>query len=165
MRITISAAPAFFNILLHSFTVLPVVYISSNSIIFLSFIFSGFLFLNSITDQITFSTDNVILSSIGGTAAVAVYNVGSSFKVYFQNFSTSISSVFAPQVNQIVAQKQPMKKLDDIFTRVGRIQFYVISLVLIAGNAFFNLYILLYNRNSFLSFFIKLFIRFINSAC
>lgn len=95
------------------------------------FVFSGFLFLNSITDQITFSTDNVILSSIGGTAAVAVYNVGSSFKVYFQNFSTSISSVFAPQVNQIVAQKQPMKKLDEIFTRVGRIQFYVISLVLI----------------------------------
>ena len=37
------------------------------------FVFSGFLFLNSITDQITFSTDNVILSSIGGTAVVAVY--------------------------------------------------------------------------------------------
>lgn len=95
------------------------------------FVFSGFLFLNSITDQITFSTDNVVLSSVGGTAVVAVYNVGSSFKVYFQNFSTSISSVFAPQVNQLVAQKQPMKKLDEIFVRVGRIQFYVISLVLI----------------------------------
>lgn len=95
------------------------------------FIFSGFLFLNSITDQITFSTDNVILSSVKGTTAVAVYNVGSSFKMYFQNFSTSISSVFAPQVNQLVAQKQPMRELDDIFIRVGRIQFYVISLILI----------------------------------
>lgn len=95
------------------------------------FVFSGFLFLNSITDQITFSTDNIVLSSVGGTAVVAVYNVGSSFKVYFQSFSTSISSVFAPQVNQLVAQKQPMKELDEIFTKVGRIQFYVISLVLI----------------------------------
>lgn len=95
------------------------------------FAFSGFLFLNSITDQITFSTDSVILSSVKGTAAVAVYNVGSSFKVYFQNFSTSISSVFAPKVNQLVAQKQPMRELDEIFIRVGRIQFYVISLVLI----------------------------------
>lgn len=95
------------------------------------FVFSGFLFLNSITDQITFSTDNVVLSSVKGTVAVAIYNVGSSFKIYFQSFSTSISSVFAPQVNLLVAQKQSMQKLDEIFIRVGRIQFYVISLVLI----------------------------------
>lgn len=95
------------------------------------FIFSGFLFLNSLTDQITFSTDNVVLSSVKGTTAVAIYNVGASFKGYFQNFSTSISSVFAPQVNQIVAQNRPMKELDEIFIRIGRIQFYVVSLVLI----------------------------------
>ena len=95
------------------------------------FVFSGFLFLNSITDQITFSTDTVVLSSVKGTAAVAIYNVGSSFKIYFQSFSTSISSVFAPQVNLLVAQKQSMQKLDEMFIRVGRIQFYVISLVLI----------------------------------
>ena len=95
------------------------------------FVFSGYLFLNSITDQITFSTDNVILSSVEGTTAVAIYNVGSSFKGYFQNFSTSISSVFAPQVNQLVAQNHPMKELDEIFIRIGRIQFYVVSLVLI----------------------------------
>ena len=108
------------------------------------FIFSGFLFLNSITDQITFSTDNVILSSVKGTTAVAVYSVGSSFKGYFQNFSTSISSVFSPQVNQIVAQNRPMKELDEIFIRVGRIQFYVVSLILIGycsiGHSFVRLW-------------------------
>lgn len=108
------------------------------------FIFSGFLFLNSITDQITFSTDNVILSSIKGTTAVAVYNIGSSFKNYFQSFSTSISSVFAPQVNQLVAQNRPMKELDEIFIKVGRIQFYVVSLVLIGyctiGHSFIRLW-------------------------
>lgn len=95
------------------------------------FVFSGFLFLNSITDQITFSTDNVVLSATKGTTAVAVYNVGSSFKGYFQNFSTSISSVFSSRVNQLVAQNRPMKELDEIFIRIGRIQFYVVSLVLI----------------------------------
>lgn len=108
------------------------------------FVFSGFLFLNSITDQITFSTDNVILSSVKGTTAVAIYNVGSSFKGYFQNFSTSISSVFSPQVNQIVAQNRPMKELPKIFIRIGRIQFYVVSLVLIGycsiGHSFVRLW-------------------------
>jgi len=95
------------------------------------FIFSGFLFLNSITDQITFSTDNIVLSAIKGTNAVAVYTVGAQFKNYFQQFSTSVSSVFAPSVNMLVAKKQDMKELDALFIRVGRIQFYVVSLVLI----------------------------------
>lgn len=108
------------------------------------FIFSGFLFLNSLTDQITFSTDNVILSSVKGTTAVAIYNVGASFKGYFQNFSTSISSVFASQVNQLVAHNCPMKELDEIFIRIGRIQFYVVSLVLIGycsiGHSFIRLW-------------------------
>ena len=95
------------------------------------FVFSGFLFLNSITDQITFSTDNVVLSAVKGTGAVAVYTIGSQFKNYFQQFSTSISSVFAPSVNLMVAQNQDMRDLDELFVRIGRVQFYVVSLVLI----------------------------------
>ena len=95
------------------------------------FIFSGFLFLNSITDQITFSTDNIVLGAVKGTGAVAVYTVGSQFKGYFQQFSTSISSVFAPSVNLMIAKNQSMGEINDLFIRVGRVQFYVISLVLI----------------------------------
>jgi O-antigen/teichoic acid export membrane protein len=108
------------------------------------FIFSGFLFLNSITDQITFSTDNIVLSAVSGTGAVAVYTVGSHFKNYFQQFSTSISSVFSPSVNLMVAQNQSMQELDSLFVRVGRVQFYVISLVLIGymsiGESFVRLW-------------------------
>lgn len=108
------------------------------------FIFSGFLFLNSITDQITFSTDNLVLSAVKGTTAVAVYSVGANFKGYFQNFSSSISSVFAPQINRIVANNGSLKELDEIFIRIGRIQFYVVSLILIGylsiGHDFVNLW-------------------------
>lgn len=95
------------------------------------FVFSGFLFLNSITDQITFSTDSVILSAVHGTGAVAVYTVGANFKNYFQQFSSSISGVFAPQVNLMVAHRQGTEALTEIFTRIGRIQFYIVSLVMI----------------------------------
>lgn len=108
------------------------------------FVFSGFLFLNSITDQITFSTDSIILSSVSGTSAVAVYTVGAQFKNYFQQFSTSISSVFSPSINLIVAKKQNCSELNDIFIRIGRIQFYVVSLILIGyisiGKAFISIW-------------------------
>lgn len=95
------------------------------------FIFSSFLFLNSITDQITFSTDNIVLGAVKGTTAVAIYAVGVNFRVYFQQFSSAVSSVFAPSVNLMIAKNQKMQEIDDLFIRVGRIQFYVISLILL----------------------------------
>lgn len=95
------------------------------------FVFSSFLFINSITDQITFSTDNIVLSAVKGTTVTAIYSVGAQFKNYFMNFSSSISNVFAPQINMIVAKKQDKTYLDEIFQKVGRIQFYIVSLILI----------------------------------
>lgn len=108
------------------------------------FVFSSYLFLNSITNQLTFSSDNVILSAVKGTSAVAIYSVGSSFKEYFQNFSSSISSVFAPEINRIVVEGRDFEKVDALFRRVGRIQFYVVSLILIGycsiGHSFIRLW-------------------------
>lgn len=94
------------------------------------FIFSSFLFLNSITDQITFSTDNLVLSAVSGTTAVAIYSVGANFKNYFQQFSSAISGVFGARLNLMVANNSDVKELDEVFIKVGRIQFYVVSLIL-----------------------------------
>lgn len=108
------------------------------------FAFSGFLFLNTLTDQITFSTDNVILSAYAGPAVAAVYTVGAHFMGYFQNFLSAISFVFTPRINQMVAQKVDHGQLNALFIRVGRLQFYVASLLLIGylsvGKAFIRLW-------------------------
>lgn len=99
------------------------------------FVFSGFLFINSITDQITSSTDGVILSAIWGTTAVSVYTVGAQFQRYFASFSVAISGVFSPRVNNIVATTDSHDELNELFLRIGRIQFYILSLMLIGYTA------------------------------
>lgn len=109
------------------------------------FVFSSFLFLNTIADQITGSTDTLLLGSLAGTAAVAIYTVGTQFGNYFMSFSTAISGVFAPQVNQIFAKdKNDDKSLNDVFVRIGRVQFLVVSFILIGfilfGHQFINLW-------------------------
>lgn len=93
--------------------------------------FSAFLFINSLTDQLTFSTDNIILSKYFGTTSVAIYTVGSSFKTYFMNFSTSISSVFSSKINMLVAKEESNESLTNLMISVGRIQCMVTSLILI----------------------------------
>ena len=108
------------------------------------FWFSSFLFINSVTDQITSSTDQVILSAVKGAASVAVYTIGASFRLYFMNFSTSISGVFAPQVNMIVAKSGSLTELNELFTKIGRIQFYVLSLVLMGYSIIGKEFILLW---------------------
>lgn len=93
-------------------------------------VFSFFIFLNMIVDQINWSVDKFILGMFGGTVAVAVYAVGGQINSIYLSLSTSVSSVFIPRINTIVADSNDNEQLTDIFTKVGRIQFIVLALVL-----------------------------------
>ena len=92
--------------------------------------FSFFIFLNMIIDQINWTVDTTILGIVSGTAATAVYGVGSQLHRYYMTVSTSISGVFVPQINRIVARGEGDRQLTQLFTRVGRIQFMLLMLVL-----------------------------------
>ncbi len=97
--------------------------------------FSFFIFLNMIIDQINWTVDTTILGIISGTAATAIYGIGAQIHRYYLTISTSISGVFTPQINRIVARGEGDEKLTDLFIRVGRIQFMLLMLVL-TGFAF-----------------------------
>lgn len=108
------------------------------------FAFSFFIFLNMIIDKVNWQVDKFILGVYGGTVAVAVYSVASHLNDMYLSFSTSISSVFAPRVNRLVASECEDEVLTDLFTRVGRIQFMIMVLVLsgltIFGEYFISLW-------------------------
>ena len=94
-------------------------------------VFSSFLLINMIIDQINWNVDKLILGHTNGTEEIAVYGVASQFNSLFITFSTTISSVFAPRVNHIVMQKG--KDYRDEFTKlmakIGRIQWLILGLV------------------------------------
>lgn len=98
-------------------------------------VFSFFIFLNQIIDQINWSVDKFLLGRFLGTAAVAVYGVASSINTMYLHFSTAIASVFVPKVNALVAAKNNDRTLTELFTRVGRVQFLLLALVLIGFSA------------------------------
>ena len=93
--------------------------------------FSFFIFINMIVDQINWSVDKFILGKYVGTAAVAIYSVGSQINTYYMTFSTSISSVFIPRVNRLVVEGNRGKEITELFIKVGRIQFMVLWLIII----------------------------------
>lgn len=109
-------------------------------------VFSSFIALNQIVDQINWATDKVVLGKFCTSVAVAVYAIGSQINNYYLQFSTAISGVFVPQVNRIVAsdEKEQTKnrQLTELFTKVGRVQFIVLMLIL-TGFMFFGKFFVL----------------------
>lgn len=93
-------------------------------------VFSSFLFINMIIDQINWNVDKLILGHTSGTGEVAVYGVASQFNSLFMTFSTTISSVFAPRVNFIAAQKKADcgAEYSKLMAKIGRIQWMILGL-------------------------------------
>lgn len=100
-------------------------------------IFTFFIFMNQIVDQINWSVDKFLLGRLAGTTAVAVYGIGGQINTLYLQFSTSVSNVFVPKVNKIVAETGDDNELTRLFTRVGRVQFIIMALIL-SGFTFFG---------------------------
>lgn len=108
-------------------------------------VFSFYIFINMIVDQINWSVDKFILGVFSGTTAVAIYAVGGQINTMYMSLSTSISSVFIPRVNEIVARDENNnEELTELFTRVGRIQFIILAMVIggfiVVGKYFINVW-------------------------
>mgnify|MGYP000962088374 CR=1 FL=1 len=107
-------------------------------------IFSFYIFINAIIDQINWSVDKFIIGRFRGTVAVAVYGLASQLNTYYLSLSTSISNVFIPRVNRMVAVNNDNKELTNLFTRIGRIQFILLSLIcsglIFFGRPFINMW-------------------------
>lgn len=108
------------------------------------FVFSIFIAINQIIDQINWQTDKIILGKMINGTAVAIYSVGANINNMYISFSTAVSSVFAPKVNRIVSENEEGmdKQLTELFIRVGRIQWFILSLIL-SGFVFFGQFFIL----------------------
>lgn len=93
-------------------------------------VFTSFIFINLIVDQINWNVDKFLLGRMVGTVAVAVYGVAAQLNSMYMTLSTSISSVFTPRVNRIIAEKHGDEALTKLFAKVGRVQFIVLGLII-----------------------------------
>lgn len=100
-------------------------------------VFTFFIFLNDIISQVNWNIDKFLLGRFDGTNSVAVYGVAGQINTLYLGLSTAVSGVFTPEVNKIVAESDDNAVLIALFTRIGRIQFILLVLVL-SGFWFFG---------------------------
>ena len=105
-------------------------------------LYTSFIAVNLIADQVNWNVDKVLLGRFRGTGEVAVYAVGYTLFQYYMMLSTSVSSVFTPRIHRIIRQTETddrarRQALTELFTRVGRIQLLLLGLAA-TGVAFFG---------------------------
>lgn len=107
--------------------------------------FSGFITLTSVVDQINWGIDKILLGRMKGTAETSVYSIAAAIQTMFLQLSSSISNVFIPRVNRLVAENRPSREITDIFIRIGRIQASVLLPIFLGfvflGKSFISLWI------------------------
>lgn len=91
-------------------------------------VFSSYIFINMVIDQVNWNVDKFIIGRIRGTAPVAIYGVAATLHTTYQQVSMAISNVFVPRVHQIVASPgEDKEELTRLFTRIGRLQFMILG--------------------------------------
>ncbi|WP_339102055.1 lipopolysaccharide biosynthesis protein [Candidatus Enterococcus clewellii] len=95
-------------------------------------IFSFYIFLNQIVDQVNWNVPNFLLGIFAGAKSVAIFAVANQIKMIFMSMSTSFSSVFIPQINRIASEESVdnNKQLTTVMTKVGRFQAIILLYIL-----------------------------------
>lgn len=90
------------------------------------------------------STDKVILGMLASSTAIAVYNIGGTFNNMVISLSTSISGVLTPKITGMVATDVSKEQFTELFIRIGRLQYFVIALIIsgfsVFGQSFIQLW-------------------------
>ncbi len=107
------------------------------------FVFSFFVFLNIISDQINWNADKTILGILKGADSVTHYSLGSQFNGYFLTFSYALTSLFSPRAYDLTVQRAH-NELNAFFSRFGRIQLsvmaYIYMLLAAVGRPFIRIW-------------------------
>ncbi len=84
--------------------------------------FSAWIFANQVCDLVNQNVPNVLLGALTSSSTVAVFAVAVQIRSVFYSLSTTMSNVFTPKINRIVAESDDDAELTRLMTRVGRCQ-------------------------------------------
>ena len=108
-------------------------------------LFSLGILFSVIADQIFWKTDQIILGVMYGTHIVTLISLSSQIYTNYMSFGVSISSVFMPKITYLYEKEKNINQISLLFTKVGRIAYYILGLILTAfllyGKEFISLWV------------------------
>lgn len=104
---------------------------SEKSLVISILSFSVLVFGKDVFERITWSSGQFILGANLGVVSVSIFAIAIQMKGYFETFSKTISNLFLPRIMSILNDENFSEKFLSLFIRIGRIQFHVLSYILV----------------------------------
>ncbi|HEY0045413.1 MAG TPA: oligosaccharide flippase family protein, partial [Flavobacterium sp.] len=109
------------------------------------FKYSIWIFIFAMVGQFQWRAGQLILGSMLGTTAVAIYGVGIMLGTYYGAFSTAISGVFLPRATKMTVLESSSEELTDMMIKIGRFSLIVLLMILggflLYGRQFVDLWV------------------------
>lgn len=102
---------------------------STKSLIRSIIVFSFYILLNTLVDEINNNADKIILGFLSTPQMVTRYQLGMTFSTYMAVASVAVSSSFIPRVNYLVANKR-YEEVNKTFLKVSKIQMIVVFTII-----------------------------------
>lgn len=107
--------------------------------------FSGWAFIIGIAQRFIINIVPSILGIVSGTTQITIFAIASTLEGYVWTLASGLNGLFIPRVSKEVAQNQPPCEITNLMIKVGRIQLYIIGLliscIIIFGAMFIKLWI------------------------
>ena len=112
-------------------------------------VYSFWIFLDSIVSHFYSSVGQIVLGIYRGATTVAIYALAIQLKSLFTSFSTALNSVLLPKVTALAAREGTENEISDLFIRVGRLQYFVMSFILVGFIIFGKEFIILWGGEDY----------------
>lgn len=93
--------------------------------------YSFFVFLGIMADQIFWKTDSILLGVMSSITVVGIYNISAQLVNQYMMICGTFSSVFLPQLTEMINKKDSKKHINEFFTKASRYQFILVAMILI----------------------------------
>lgn len=95
-------------------------------------------------EQFFYRTSQIVLGKFHGTGAVAIFSIATIIYMNYRVVGGTIMDVFVPHITSRVAKKASAIELSEIFIQIGRMQYFLLLLVLSGFILFGKQFILLW---------------------
>ena len=107
--------------------------------------FSFWVFINSLAQGLRLTMMPTVLGALANSTQISVFSIGMTIEAMVYTLSSALNGLFLPKVTRMVHGDNGPKEVTDLMIRVGRLQLYILSLILLGflliGDVFIKLWI------------------------
>ena len=125
--------------------------------------FSGWVFLTSMAQRFRLTLIPTLLGILANSTEISIFALGMTIEAMIYTLSSALNGLFLPKVTRMLKSENSSKEITDLMIRVGRLQLYIIGLILmgfwLVGQPFLNLWV---GEKFQMSFYVVIFLTITN---